>query len=176
MRILHTSDWHLGKRLERFSRLDEQREVLGEIAEIAQSMDADAVIVSGDLNKYLETLEVWFRENAREYHGGVSFYEKGVGKLEESMNSSYFFWSGQKYDVPFAVDEDNADQALEYMNNVLSNAKNMYKMQRINHGNLMGIIQDKKSMDTLNLTNYAHKNHVVRILPGNNTIKIQNKI
>lgn len=49
MKILHTSDWHLGKRLEEFSRLEEQKAVMQEICEIAEREQADAVIVSGDL-------------------------------------------------------------------------------------------------------------------------------
>jgi len=49
MKILHTADWHLGKRLEQFSRLDEQREVLNEICEVADKEEVDAVIVAGDL-------------------------------------------------------------------------------------------------------------------------------
>jgi exonuclease SbcD len=49
MKILHTADWHLGKRLDMFSRLEEQREVLAEIVEIADKEDVDAVIVAGDL-------------------------------------------------------------------------------------------------------------------------------
>ncbi|MEZ4903654.1 MAG: exonuclease subunit SbcD [Spirosomataceae bacterium] len=49
MKILHTADWHLGKRLEQFSRLDEQREVLQEIYEIAEKEAVDAVIIAGDL-------------------------------------------------------------------------------------------------------------------------------
>lgn len=49
MKILHTADWHLGKYLESFSRLEEQREVLEEICEIAASEAADIVIVAGDL-------------------------------------------------------------------------------------------------------------------------------
>ncbi len=37
MRILHTSDWHLGgKRLEDFPRLEEQQAVMHEICEIAE--------------------------------------------------------------------------------------------------------------------------------------------
>ena len=35
MKILHTADWHLGKRLGDFSRIEEQRVVLQEICEIA---------------------------------------------------------------------------------------------------------------------------------------------
>jgi DNA repair protein SbcD/Mre11 len=49
MKILHTADWHLGKRLDTFSRLEEQREVLQEICEIADQQAVDAVIVAGDL-------------------------------------------------------------------------------------------------------------------------------
>lgn len=49
MKILHTADWHLGKRLNTFSRLDEQREVLNEICEIAEREAVDVVIIAGDL-------------------------------------------------------------------------------------------------------------------------------
>ncbi len=49
MKILHTADWHLGKRLDNYQRLDEQREVLQEICEIAEREAVDAVIVAGDL-------------------------------------------------------------------------------------------------------------------------------
>lgn len=49
MKILHTADWHLGKRLEQFSRLEEQREVLNEICEVAEQEAVDAVIIAGDL-------------------------------------------------------------------------------------------------------------------------------
>jgi DNA repair protein SbcD/Mre11 len=49
MKILHTADWHLGKKLENCSRLDEQRFVLDEICTIAQTQNVDAVIVAGDL-------------------------------------------------------------------------------------------------------------------------------
>ena len=49
MKILHTSDWHLGKRLENFSRMEEQQAVLTEICEIADNEKVDAVLVAGDL-------------------------------------------------------------------------------------------------------------------------------
>lgn len=49
MRILHTSDWHLGKRLGGFSRLDEQRQVLAEVVAVANRYDVDLVLVAGDL-------------------------------------------------------------------------------------------------------------------------------
>ncbi|WP_320113262.1 exonuclease subunit SbcD [Draconibacterium orientale] len=49
MKILHTSDWHLGKKLDDFSRMEEQQAVLQEICEIADHEQADAVFVAGDL-------------------------------------------------------------------------------------------------------------------------------
>ncbi|HEY1739726.1 MAG TPA: exonuclease SbcCD subunit D, partial [Acidimicrobiia bacterium] len=49
MRILHTSDWHVGKLLRGASRTDEHRRVLGEIATVARDSRADVVIVAGDV-------------------------------------------------------------------------------------------------------------------------------
>ncbi|MFV0506387.1 MAG: exonuclease SbcCD subunit D [Bacteroidales bacterium] len=49
MKLLHTSDWHIGKKLENFSRLPEQREVLDEICQIADEQDVDAILVVGDV-------------------------------------------------------------------------------------------------------------------------------
>ncbi len=49
MRILHTSDWHIGKRLGTYSRIEEQRKVLAEITEIAKGESVDLILVAGDL-------------------------------------------------------------------------------------------------------------------------------
>ena len=38
MKLLHTSDWHVGKTLKGRNRLDEQREVLGQIVEVARAI------------------------------------------------------------------------------------------------------------------------------------------
>ena len=43
LRILHTSDWHLGKTLERQSRQSEQEMVMEEIVEIAEEESCDLV-------------------------------------------------------------------------------------------------------------------------------------
>lgn len=65
MRILHTSDWHLGKKLERFSRLEEQISVMEEICDIANSEETDAIIVAGDVfdtfNPPVEAVELFYR-------------------------------------------------------------------------------------------------------------------
>jgi exonuclease SbcD len=49
VRILHTSDWHVGKTLRGSSRLDEHRAVLAEIAGIAAAEQVDLALVTGDL-------------------------------------------------------------------------------------------------------------------------------
>ncbi len=49
MKLLHTSDWHLGKRLDDFPRITEQQAVLQEICEIADREQVDAIILAGDL-------------------------------------------------------------------------------------------------------------------------------
>jgi exonuclease SbcD len=49
MKILHTSDWHVGKLIGGRSRIEEHRAVLGEIAEIAARERVDVVLAVGDL-------------------------------------------------------------------------------------------------------------------------------
>jgi DNA repair protein SbcD/Mre11 len=49
MRFMHTADWHVGKVLKGRDRLDEQRDVLAEIAAVAEQNRVDAVLVAGDV-------------------------------------------------------------------------------------------------------------------------------
>lgn len=49
MKILHTSDWHIGKRLFSRERLDEQAEVLDEIAAICEKEAIELVLIAGDI-------------------------------------------------------------------------------------------------------------------------------
>ncbi len=49
MRILHTSDWHLGKTLENISRLEEQKRFIDELCSIADSEKVELVLVAGDI-------------------------------------------------------------------------------------------------------------------------------
>ncbi|WP_410879645.1 metallophosphoesterase family protein [Myroides sp. DW712] len=49
VKIVHTADWHLGKRLDNFSRIEEQKEVLDEICQVADEQQADIIVIAGDL-------------------------------------------------------------------------------------------------------------------------------
>ncbi|MXS71073.1 exonuclease subunit SbcD [Flavobacteriaceae bacterium W22] len=65
MKILHTADWHLGKRLDRFSRLEEQVLVMDEIIQIADEQNVDLVLIAGDLfdnfNPGVEAVELFYK-------------------------------------------------------------------------------------------------------------------
>lgn len=65
LRLLHTSDWHLGKSLGSISRHREQVAVLDEICQIADREKVDAVLIAGDLfdtfNPPVESIELFYR-------------------------------------------------------------------------------------------------------------------
>jgi DNA repair protein SbcD/Mre11 len=74
MKILHTSDWHLGKRLDDFSRMEEQQAVLLEICEIAERENVDVVLVAGDLfdtfNPPTEAVDLFYKTLKRLTNNG----------------------------------------------------------------------------------------------------------
>ncbi|MCP4222954.1 MAG: exonuclease SbcCD subunit D [Actinomycetia bacterium] len=49
MKLLHTSDWHVGRAIRGHSRAQEHRDVLDEIVAVAASEAVDLVLVAGDL-------------------------------------------------------------------------------------------------------------------------------
>ncbi len=52
MKLIHTSDWHLGHTLYNYDRTDEQRAFLRQLAEIVEREQPDALLVSGDVYHY----------------------------------------------------------------------------------------------------------------------------
>ena len=49
MKLLHTADWHLGRTLNGFSLLEEQRFAFNQILEIAKEYKVDGIVIAGDL-------------------------------------------------------------------------------------------------------------------------------
>ncbi|MEB8433874.1 exonuclease SbcCD subunit D [Cocleimonas sp. KMM 6892] len=49
MRILHTSDWHIGRQFHNVSLVDDQAYVLDQIIDIAKTEAVDVVIIAGDI-------------------------------------------------------------------------------------------------------------------------------
>lgn len=74
MKLLHTSDWHLGKRLEDFSRIEEQQAVLNEICEISDREQVDTVLIAGDLfdtfNPPTEAVDLFYKTLKRLSNNG----------------------------------------------------------------------------------------------------------
>ena len=49
MKFIHLSDLHLGKRVNDFSMIDDQRHILGQITEIIKNEKPDTVLIAGDV-------------------------------------------------------------------------------------------------------------------------------
>ncbi|WP_250277696.1 metallophosphoesterase family protein [[Clostridium] colinum] len=49
MKILHTSDWHLGKYLDKYSRIEEQEKFIQELEKICDKEQIDLIIIAGDI-------------------------------------------------------------------------------------------------------------------------------
>lgn len=49
MKLIHLSDLHLGKRMDEYSLLEDQRHILGRIVEVIDRESPDAVIIAGDV-------------------------------------------------------------------------------------------------------------------------------
>ena len=74
MKILHTADWHLGKKLCGFSRHSEQILVLDEICTLAETNNVDMVLIAGDLfdgpNPSSESTELFYKTVKRLVNDG----------------------------------------------------------------------------------------------------------
>lgn len=49
MKILHTSDWHLGKKLDGYERIEEQKKFLSDLLNIIKNNEIDILIIAGDI-------------------------------------------------------------------------------------------------------------------------------
>ena len=76
MRLLHTSDWHLGRSFHGASLLGEQEAAIVRIADLAREHDVDAVLIAGDLYDRAippaEAVELFNRALAQLSAGGTA--------------------------------------------------------------------------------------------------------
>lgn len=49
MKFLHTADWHIGRKLNGFSLLEEQEYAFNQLMEVAKKEEVDAIVIAGDL-------------------------------------------------------------------------------------------------------------------------------
>lgn len=90
MKILHTADWHLGKRLNEYYRIEEQRKVLNEICAIAENEKVDVVLIAGDLY-----------DNFNPANDAVELFYKTVHRLADN---------GKRAVIAIAGNHDSADR------------------------------------------------------------------
>jgi exonuclease SbcD len=58
MKFIHTGDWHLGKIINEFSMIEDQRFVLNELIEIIEKEKPDAIVIAGDIyDRSIPTVE-----------------------------------------------------------------------------------------------------------------------
>ena len=76
MRILHTSDWHLGRMMGEFSMLDQQAQFVDWLLGVVASEHIELVVVAGDIfdrtNPSVEATELWSNTIRRVAALGVS--------------------------------------------------------------------------------------------------------
>lgn len=83
MKILHTSDWHLGKKLYKTSRLDEQRLFLDYLIQTIQEKTIEVLIMAGDLF-----------DVPRPSDESLTLYFQFLKKLQEQTDAVFCLISG----------------------------------------------------------------------------------
>jgi DNA repair protein SbcD/Mre11 len=83
MKLLHTGDWHLGKKLFKHSRLDEQREFLDWIIHKIETDKIDALLMTGDLF-----------DSPRPSDEALGLYFDFLSKFQERTSAMLYLISG----------------------------------------------------------------------------------
>lgn len=87
MKLFHLSDLHLGKRLNEYSLIEDQRYILGEILKLVDEESPDAVLICGDV------------------------YDKPTPPVEAVTMFDDFLWSLSQRHVPTLIVSGNHDSA-----------------------------------------------------------------
>ena len=103
MKILHTSDWHLGKKLEDISRFDEQKSVVNEIIQIADNQNPELIIIAGDIY-----------DTANPSNDAQELFYRSVKKLSNNGKRIIIIIAGN-HDSPDGI---NAPEPIARMNGI----------------------------------------------------------
>ena len=49
MKIVHTADWHIGKIVNEYSMIEDQKYYLDKLVELLREQEVEALIISGDI-------------------------------------------------------------------------------------------------------------------------------
>jgi hypothetical protein len=129
----------------------------------------ETVFVLGELMPYVSDLERYFRDSSSEIASAVDSKQRKINGLKDAIEryekdkDKYHFFFFDRRDIHFEVTENNYKKVLQELERQEDFIKKASKVQRINHGKLMSILEDGADLESLELTNYAYYNHVVHI-------------
>ena len=119
MKLIHTSDWHLGHILYGYDRSREQRSMLGQIEEIVGNEKPDALVVSGDVyhtGQPSAAVQKMFTEAVMRMHKACPEMEivitAGNHDSASKHEVSRTLWGTQKVNMVGSVDKDNPDKLI----------------------------------------------------------------
>lgn len=115
MRIIHTADWHLGKKVNEFSMIDDQRDILNKILHICSEQHADVLVIAGDV-----------------YDKSVPS-EEAVGLLDEFLSNA----SGMGLKVVLTSGNHDSNQRIAFGSRLLAN-DGIY-LSSVYEGNVMAL-------------------------------------
>ena len=119
MKIIHTSDWHLGHILYGYDRSGEQRSMLSQIEDIVGKEKPDALVVSGDVyhtGQPSAAVQKMFTEAVMRMHDACPEMEivitAGNHDSASKHEVSRILWETQKVNMIGSVDKDNPDKLI----------------------------------------------------------------
>ena len=119
MRIIHTSDWHLGHILYGYDRSREQKSMLSQIEEIVKTEKPDALVVSGDVyhtGQPSAAVQKMFTEAVMRMHDACPEMEivitAGNHDSASKHEVSRILWETQKGNMIGSVDKNDLDKLI----------------------------------------------------------------
>lgn len=119
MKLIHTSDWHLGHILYGYDRAEEQRAMLGQIEKIVKDEHPDALMVSGDVyhtGQPSAAVQKMFTAAVMRLHevcpGMIIVITAGNHDSASRHEVSRILWETQNVNMIGSVDKENLDNLI----------------------------------------------------------------
>ncbi|TKJ17148.1 hypothetical protein CEE44_01265 [Candidatus Woesearchaeota archaeon B3_Woes] len=128
----------------------------------------ETVFVYGDLEAYLKSLEMYFRESIGNIDESISNINRNLETLTRDIEFHEtkdwpFMWRPDMFRLPFEVDENNYHEAKEWFEKYIEYTLELSTSQKINRGRIIEILDGREDINLLNLTNYGYPDHITRI-------------
>ncbi len=92
MKIIHTSDWHIGKNLNGFSRIEEQKKFIDDFVNIVTNNNVDIVVIAGDIydvtTPSIEAEQLFYSSMERITRGGETIVIVSAGNHDSAERLS----------------------------------------------------------------------------------------